>query len=95
MNFSLDSVSDEALLRELRRRLLIAAQDRDEPTEWCDDCKHFRPWTSDKPVPENYNPCAFRHEVKFAMPREEDGPHGPYGFYRIICLDRVEIRTEG
>jgi len=81
------SFTDDELLEEIIRRR--NARDRDGPeVKWCDECRRFVPWRDGLNVPENYNPCANRHAMKFRSPA---GYNAPFGFYRTLCPDRQEI----
>ena len=80
--------TENQLLEELARR--ANARGTKKPDHWCHDCAHFVAWFDRVPAPrkdcpEDYNPCAKGHAMKFIVP-EEIGDE--YGFYRSVCADR-------
>jgi len=76
------------LMEEVTDRLRDA--ESSEIMNWCDDCAHFKPKddASDK-----YNPCLKKHALQFHAPLDMgEVSEGNYGFYRLVCLDRVDSR---
>lgn len=82
--------TDELLAEIVRRRNAIE-RDNSRIKNWCDDCGNFRCWTESYEPPENYNACGKGHVMKFACPPLGGDPHGPAGFYRTVCPDRIPI----
>lgn len=75
------------LIEELVRR--ENGRETSKPKHWCHDCTNYVTWIDGKTpsmkMPEDYNPCQKRHEMKFMVP-EDYGDE--YGFYRRVCADR-------
>ena len=56
----------------------------------CDECTHFRSWSTLGTCPSDYNPCEFKHRLSFKLP--EEGPNDlNWGFYRKRCPDRKPL----
>ena len=82
---SLGLFSDADLVKELARRNRLSEAQR-KPIDQCDMCAHFVMWNKTGSMPEKYNPCAMRHEMKL---REPVSPNDTdWGFYRPGCEDR-------
>ena len=74
------------LMEEVTNRLRDA--EVSEIMNWCDNCAHFKP--SDK-ANDKYNPCSKKHAMQFHAPDSmSEAVGGEFGFYRLVCLDRVE-----
>lgn len=87
MNPELKKFTEEELLEELVRRKNRRGDQRAKAANrWCDDCENFIFWEKACDPPDDYNPCSRGHEMKFCTP---DSPNDDYGFYRIVCSDRV------
>jgi hypothetical protein len=76
------------LIEELARRANGKTTER--PEHWCHECSHFVAWLDRVPrprreCPENYNPCAKGHAMRFMAPEEIDDE---YGFFLPVCADR-------
>lgn len=75
------------LIEELARR--ANGRDTKQPECWCHDCTHYLTWadgkTPSKPMPDDYNPCTKKHEMRFMAPVEIDDE---YGYYLPVCADR-------
>lgn len=89
----LRAFSTAALHAEIKRRR--DARVRRGPILKCEDCQHFRLFEGSLSAqpPQDYKPCAFRHEMHFRMPEPDDGPadqNDDWGFYRPGCADREE-----
>jgi hypothetical protein len=80
------------LLQELVRRENEGSKESCVP--WCHDCRLFSPWDSSKAhleMPQDYNPCSKGHVMNFVAP---DDFGADCGFYRNVCLDRVDTGSE-
>lgn len=75
-----DFSTDELLEEIVRRRNTV---EKEEVSDWCDDCLHFRHSTSER---DTRNNCTKGHAMLF-MPPEDDGDE--CGFYRRVCADRA------
>lgn len=60
----------------------------DMKIEYCDHCDSFLPWTSNKPIPDSYNPCIKGHKMQFRSPDEHNWTGEDWGFFRPRCADR-------
>ena len=90
----LREVPTAQLVEELARR--ANSRPTRKPQQWCESCAHFVAWVDRSPppqadCPDDYNPCAKQHTMRFHAP---EGYDEDYGFYRTVCPDR-EITTEG
>lgn len=87
--------STDQLIEELARRSNERGTTR--PRDWCEDCAHFIAWvdgkTPDAPIPDDYNPCAKRHAMRFQAP-EGYPDQEAYGHYRTVCADRNPIEQK-
>lgn len=84
-----EDASDQALRDELEERAKARAVLEEGEILSCEDCARFKPWTSRRTMPEDYNPCSKRHIMRFRMPEPWEDPHDG-GFYRLVCSDRKE-----
>lgn len=81
--------TDQLLSEVVRRRNETAAKDAADIT-FCDECVHVRYWTISSEPPKDFNVCSKGHSLMFRMPEDWEGPHGPSGFYRRVCADRIQ-----
>ncbi|MCO7058297.1 hypothetical protein [Pseudomonas juntendi] len=86
---NIEDASDQALRDELEERARERTMRERGEVESCEDCARFKPWTSRRTMPEDYNPCSKRHAMRFRMPEPWEDPHDG-GFYRLVCSDRKE-----
>lgn len=86
---SLDQYTEQQLMDEVLNRR-IEDELGFEDLEYCEDCRHFTPYTRRGEVPETYNACGRKHTMKFRTPEGWEGPYGG-GFYRRFCSDRLPI----
>ena len=86
--------STAQLIEELARR--SNEHRTSQPRDWCENCTHFIAWaegkTPDAPMPDDYNPCAMRHTMRFQVP--ESVGDTDYGYYRSVCADRQPRENE-
>lgn len=72
------------LLEEIARRSLAGKNDI---TDFCENCGHFVPNPN---AGTRYNPCDLGHVMEFKAPDDYmDIDLNKYGFYRLICSDRM------
>jgi hypothetical protein len=63
--------------------------------KWCDECANFKHWAGPDIVPpEDYNPCAQGHAMKFKTPRNiQESMGSGWGYYMPKCPDRRASST--
>lgn len=87
----LSSIPDELLIEELARRARKRAQTKPDGVPYCEECVHFRYFTGNKYLPNNYNPCGLKHVLAFHGPDDDSAAlSGDFGFFRAVCEDRKE-----
>ena len=90
----LSSIPDELLIEELARRARKRAQTKPDGVPYCEECVHFRYFTGNKYLPNNYNPCGLKHVLAFHSPEDDSAAlSGDFGFLRAVCEDRKERQT--
>ncbi len=94
MNYRLKNFTDAQLVEELVCRRNQLQHEHAKINAWCENCKNFVGWIQSGKagdMPNDYNPCIKRHKMGFQTPLEDHDPYSTdYGFYRIVCADRVE-----
>lgn len=86
---SLIGYTDQQLMDELLERRLEEEREG-EDREYCHDCAHFTPWKRRGEMPDDYNACSKKHQMRFHMPEPWEAPEDG-GFYKRICSDRKGI----